>query len=133
MNDLIYLFVQKSRKLLQFHFTEWPGHTCPFPTALLDFRRRVRQIIDQSPEYAKGQMLVHCSEGGGRSGVFCQVDAQLELLEEDGLLDIFGYLKKLKASRKGMLENVVSFKMLHVQYQYIRSMKYFNVIWFRNN
>lgn len=53
-------------------------------------------------------MLVHCSEGGGRTGVFCQVDAQLELLEEDGVLDVFGYLKKLKSSRKGMLENVVS-------------------------
>lgn len=57
-------------------------------------------------------MLVHCSEGGGRTGVFCQVDAQLELLEEDGVLDVFGYLKKLKSSRKGMLENVVSFLFL---------------------
>lgn len=108
MNANKLVCLQKSRNILQFHFTEWPGHTCPFPTALLDFRRRVRQIVDQSPEYSKGQMLVHCSEGGGRTGVFCQVDAQLELLEEDGVLDVFGYLKKLKSSRKGMLENVVS-------------------------
>lgn len=64
-------------------------------------------IIDQSPEYGKGQMLVHCSDGGGRAGVFCQVDAQLELLEEDGLLDVFGYLKKLKSSRKGLLDTIV--------------------------
>ncbi|CAL8108511.1 unnamed protein product [Orchesella dallaii] len=104
---------QPARNILQFHYTEWPGHTVPFPTALLDFRRRVRQIIEQSPEYSKGQMLVHCSDGGGRSGVFCQVDAQLELLEEDNLIDVFGFLKKLKSSRKGLLQNVEQLKFVY--------------------
>ncbi|ODM95357.1 Receptor-type tyrosine-protein phosphatase kappa, partial [Orchesella cincta] len=104
---------QPARNILQFHYSEWPGHTVPFPTALLDFRRRVRNIIEQSPEYSKGQMLVHCNDGGGRSGVFCQVDAQLELLEEDNLIDVFGFLKKLKSSRKGLLENVEQLKFVY--------------------
>ena len=49
-----------------------------------------------------------CSDGGGRSGVYLEVDANLELLEEDGLLDVFGYLKKLRNSRKGMVETLVN-------------------------
>ncbi|CAG7826384.1 unnamed protein product [Allacma fusca] len=49
-----------ARRVLQFHYTEWPCHTGPFPTALLDFRRRVRQIITEKPEFGKGETLVHC-------------------------------------------------------------------------
>lgn len=52
--------------------------------------------------------LTDYSDGGGRSGVYCSIDANLELLEEDGVLDVFGYLKKLRMSRKGLVENIVS-------------------------
>jgi len=48
------------------------------------------------------------SDGGGRSGVFCEVDANLELVEEDGLLDVYGYLRKIRNSRPGLVETVVS-------------------------
>ncbi|ODM88668.1 Receptor-type tyrosine-protein phosphatase kappa [Orchesella cincta] len=98
----------ETRKLLHPHDDEWPGHTVPFPTALLDFRRRVRNIIEQFPGYSKGQMRVHCNDGGGRSGVFCQL-----LLEGDNLTDVFGFLKKLKSSRKGLLENVEQLKFMY--------------------
>jgi hypothetical protein len=118
--------LQPPRELLHFHYTEWPCHTCPFSTALLDFRRRVRQLVEQLG-FAKGQTLIHCrydlllimsevnnyynlwvnSDGGGRSGVYCMIDASLELLEEDGMVDVFGYLKKLRLSRKGLVETQV--------------------------
>jgi protein tyrosine phosphatase len=101
--------MQEERQVLQFHYTEWPVHTCPFSTALLDFRRRVKQLI----EVMKGQVLIHCSDGGGRSGVYCMVDANLELLEEDGVLDVFGYLKKLRMSRKGLVDNIDQLKFVY--------------------
>lgn len=47
------------------------------------------------------------SDGGGRSGVYLEVDANLELLEEDGLVDVFGYLKMLRNARKGLVETLV--------------------------
>jgi len=39
--------------------------------------------------------------------VYCQVDANLELLDEDGMVDVFGYLKKLRGMRKGLVGDVV--------------------------
>lgn len=49
------------------------------------------------------------SDGGGRSGVFMAIDANMELVEEDGLVDIFGYMKKLRQARRGLVETMVIF------------------------
>lgn len=48
------------------------------------------------------------SDGGGRSGVYLAIDANMELAEEEDCFHVFGYLKKLRQSRKGLIENVVS-------------------------
>lgn len=49
-----------------------------------------------------------CSDGGGRSGVYLSIDANIEYAEETDAFDIFGYLKKLRLARKGLVDNVVS-------------------------
>lgn len=48
------------------------------------------------------------SDGGGRSGVYLAIDANMELAEEEDCFHVFGFLKKLRQSRKGLIENVVS-------------------------
>lgn len=52
--------------------------------------------------------ILDFSDGGGRSGVYLSIDANLELAEEEDCFNVFGYLKKLRQSRKGLIENVVS-------------------------
>lgn len=47
------------------------------------------------------------SDGGARSGVFMAIDANMELVEEDGLVDVFGYMKKLRQARRGLVETLV--------------------------
>lgn len=47
------------------------------------------------------------SDGGGRSGVYLAIDANMELAEEEDSFDVFGYLKKLRQSRRGLIENLV--------------------------
>lgn len=54
-----------------------------------------------------GPMVVHCNDGGGRSGVYLAIDANIELAEEEDKFDVYGYLKKLRQSRKGLVENLV--------------------------
>lgn len=51
--------------------------------------------------------LFSYSDGGGRSGVYLAIDANMELAEEEDSFDVFGYLKKLRQSRKGLIENLV--------------------------
>lgn len=54
-----------------------------------------------------------CSDGGGRSGVYLAIDANLELAEEEETFHLFGYLKKLKQSRRGLIENVDQYKFVY--------------------
>lgn len=54
------------------------------------------------------------SDGGGRSGVYLSIDANLELAEEEDCYDVFGYLKTLRQSRKGMVETLVTVNRIAV-------------------
>ena len=47
-------------QVIQFHYTEWPCHSNPFSNALLEFRRRVRQVMNMHPETQDGPVIVHC-------------------------------------------------------------------------
>ncbi|KAK6617293.1 hypothetical protein RUM44_005624 [Polyplax serrata] len=105
--------VVEDRTLLQFHYTEWHSHCCPFSNALLEFRRRIRAVIGTRANPSGGPVVVHCNDGGGRSGVYLSIDANLELAEEEDCFNVFGYLKKLRQSRKGLIENVDQYKFIY--------------------
>ncbi|XP_059351234.1 receptor-type tyrosine-protein phosphatase mu-like isoform X1 [Daphnia carinata] len=105
---------KEERTLLQFHYTEWHSHTCPYSNNIVEFRRRVRAaLLSTSITHSTGPMVVHCNDGGGRSGVFMAIDANMELVEEDGLIDIFGYMKKLRQARRGLVETLEQFKFIY--------------------
>ena len=48
------------RKVILFHYTEWPCHSNPFSNALLEFRRRVRNVMNHHPDAQDGPVIVHC-------------------------------------------------------------------------
>ena len=48
------------------------------------------------------------SDGAGRSGVYLAIDSNIELCEEDGVFDVYGYLKKMRSQRRGLVETLVS-------------------------
>ncbi|KAL3186491.1 hypothetical protein MRX96_027529 [Rhipicephalus microplus] len=102
---------EEERDVFQLHFTSWASHTQPFTNALLDFRRRVRTFTDRWS--AIGPTIVHCSDGCGRTGTYMCIDANLELADEDGEYDVFGYTKKLRAARKGMVDTVEAYKFVY--------------------
>lgn len=80
---------------------------------MLEFRRRVRAVVGHVIKSNEaGPMVVHCNDGGGRSGVYLSIDANIELAEEEDKFDVYGYLKKLRQSRKGLVENLVSIRII---------------------
>uniref|UniRef100_A0A1Y1L7H5 Receptor-type tyrosine-protein phosphatase kappa n=2 Tax=Photinus pyralis TaxID=7054 RepID=A0A1Y1L7H5_PHOPY len=106
--------ITEERHLLQFHFTEWHSHNCPFPNSILEFRRRVRAVVGHRIKSNEaGPMVIHCNDGGGRSGVYLAIDANMELGEEEDTFDVFGYLKKLRQSRRGLVDNVDQYKFIY--------------------
>ena len=52
--------------------------------------------------------VVLYSDGAGRSGVYLAIDANIELSEEDGVIDVFGYVRKMRTQRRGLVESLVS-------------------------
>lgn len=99
----------EQRQIHQFHFTNWPIHTQPFSNALLDFRRRVRTVCQQysSKHSNLAPLIVHCSDGCGRTGTYLAIDANLELAEEEAVYDVLAYTRLLRSARKGMVESMV--------------------------
>ena len=49
------------------------------------------------------------SDGAGRSGVYIAIDANIGLCGEDGVFDVYGYLKKMRGLRRGLVETLVSY------------------------
>lgn len=96
---------QEARIIKHFHFTEWEANSLPYISALLEFRRRVRNFVKTVP--GSGPTIVHCSNGGGRCGMFLAIDANLELAKEEGTVDVYGYCKTLINARQNLVENLV--------------------------
>lgn len=102
------------RIIYQFHYHSWASHTCPFINSLLHFRRRVRICMDEMSKSGKnGPTVVHCNDGCGRTGTYLCIDANLELVEEDNVYDVFNYTKKMRQSRKFLIENLEQYKFVY--------------------
>ena len=56
------------------------------------------------------------SDGAGRSGVYLAIDANIELSEEDGVFDVYGYLVKMRQQRRGLVETLVSSMLFRTPY-----------------
>lgn len=106
---------EEGRLVYQFQYYNWHIHACPFPNSLLQFRRRVRVYMEEmATENDKGPLIVHCSDGCGRTGTYLGIDANLELAQEDNLYDVFGFVKKLRMARRGMVETVDQYKFIYL-------------------
>ena len=53
-------------------------------------------------------ILVLPSDGEGCSGTFCTLVTLLDRLEQDGVIDVFQAVKKLRSTRAGMVKTLVS-------------------------
>ncbi|XP_077232336.1 uncharacterized protein LOC143868820 [Tasmannia lanceolata] len=116
------------RIIYQFHYNGWASHTCPSISSLLHFRRRVHICMDEMSKSGKtGPTIVHCNDGCGRTGAYLCIDANLELAEEDNVVDVFNYTKKMRQSRKFLIENFEQYKFV---YETIEEALYCGKTWF---
>jgi netrin-G3 ligand len=94
-----------SLEVVQFHFIGWPDHGVPQNgVVLINYIRRVRTI---HPHSDPQPLLVHCSAGVGRTGAFVVLDSMLERMKQEDNLNIFEFLKQLRAQRVLMVQTQV--------------------------
>ena len=90
----------------QFHFTGWPDHGVPQNgVTLINFIKRVRTA---HPYTDSRPLLVHCSAGVGRTGAFIVLDSMLQRMKAEENLNIYEFLKQLRAQRVLMVQTQVS-------------------------
>lgn len=89
-----------------YQFLGWPDHGVPkFATSLIEFIRRVRN------NYLPGRpILVHCSAGVGRTGTYITLDAMLERMKEDSTINVYQFVRNMRAKRVCMVQTQVCFK-----------------------
>jgi len=116
----------EQRQVDHFQYTEWPCYSSPSSGALLHFRSQVaaswassRQQEDGNgndnggESRTLGRCLVHCHDGGGRSGVFLAVDANIRLAKEKGKVEICSYLNRMRRARPGLVANQEQYRLVY--------------------
>ncbi|XP_004376398.1 receptor-type tyrosine-protein phosphatase-like N isoform X1 [Trichechus manatus latirostris] len=99
---------QETRTLTQFHFLSWPAEGTPASTRpLLDFRRKVNKCY-------RGRscpIIVHCSDGAGRTGTYILVDMVLNRMAKGVKeIDIAATLEHIRDQRPGLVRSKDQFE-----------------------
>ncbi|XP_021339451.1 receptor-type tyrosine-protein phosphatase mu-like isoform X1 [Mizuhopecten yessoensis] len=97
------------REIQQFHFTIWTDHDTPNTLDLVLFHRRVKLHKTVLP----GQMVIHCSAGAGRTGIFIALDALLEFGKKHNRIDIRHFIHTMGKDRMNMVQTADQYVALH--------------------
>nr|CAG4651608.1 EOG090X01LO [Triops cancriformis] len=87
----------ETRTVTQFHFLSWPDKGVPSSIkALLEFRRKV----NKSYRGRSCPIVVHCSDGAGRTGTYCLIDMVLNRMAKGAKeIDIAATLEHVRDQR----------------------------------
>lgn len=119
-----------------YHYTAWPDHGVPqSPTTILVLCSLMRNNPPQMIDGREPPIVVHCSAGIGRTGVFCTVDIASRLLLTAGkaaegsngdessanlvanaareAVDVGKIVAQLRHQRGGMVQTGEQFKFCH--------------------
>lgn len=100
----------ETRTVTQFHFLSWPESGVPSSTkALLEFRRKV----NKSYRGRSCPIVVHCSDGAGRTGTYCLIDMVLSRMAKGAKeIDIAATLEHLRDQRPRMVATKQQFEFV---------------------
>uniref|UniRef100_A0AAZ3RN53 Receptor-type tyrosine-protein phosphatase N2-like n=1 Tax=Oncorhynchus tshawytscha TaxID=74940 RepID=A0AAZ3RN53_ONCTS len=98
----------ETRTVTQFHFLTWLNQNVPESSrTLLDFRRKVNKCY-------RGRscpIIVHCSDGAGRSGTYILIDMVLNKMAKGAKeIDIAATLEHLRDQRPAMVQTKGQFE-----------------------
>ncbi|KAM6452069.1 receptor-type tyrosine-protein phosphatase N2 isoform 2-T2 [Liasis olivaceus] len=98
----------ETRTVTQFHYLTWHDQQVPASTrSLLDFRRKINKCY-------RGRscpIIVHCSDGAGRTGTYILIDMVLNKMAKGAKeIDIAATLEHLRDQRPGMVQTKEQFE-----------------------
>ncbi|CAD5110669.1 DgyrCDS46 [Dimorphilus gyrociliatus] len=100
----------ETRTVSQFHYLTWPELGVPHSVkSILDFRRKV----NKSYKARSCPIVVHCSDGAGRTGGYCLLDLVLNRLAKGAKeIDIAASLEHIRDQRLSMVKTKEQFTFI---------------------
>ncbi|KAK3525234.1 hypothetical protein QTP86_024949 [Hemibagrus guttatus] len=88
-----------------FQFLRWSAYR-DIPDSKKAFLTLLAQVQKWQRECGDGRIVVHCLNGGGRSGTFCACTMIMEMIRHHSMVDVFYAVKTLRNSKSNMVETL---------------------------
>ncbi|XP_033636369.1 receptor-type tyrosine-protein phosphatase alpha-like [Asterias rubens] len=100
-----------TKLIRQYHFHGWPEVGSPeTATSLI---RVIGLVYDYQHDIGRFPILVHCSAGSGRTGVFIALSFLLQRAKAEGIVDIFQTVRSLRQQRPHMVQDLEQYQFCY--------------------
>uniref|UniRef100_A0A8R1HSS2 Protein-tyrosine-phosphatase n=1 Tax=Caenorhabditis japonica TaxID=281687 RepID=A0A8R1HSS2_CAEJA len=97
----------RNDKIAHWQYKEWKDNDAPAISSFLEFVLQVRTRRYTSP------VVVHCSAGIGRTGVFICTDNVISRFESEGIIDIFSEVNRSRQQRPSMVYTLAQYECIY--------------------
>uniref|UniRef100_A0A4W4FXT3 Receptor-type tyrosine-protein phosphatase U n=1 Tax=Electrophorus electricus TaxID=8005 RepID=A0A4W4FXT3_ELEEL len=95
-----------------FQFLRWSAYR-EIPDSKKAFLTLLAQVHKWQRECSDGRTVVHCLNGGGRSGTFCACTMIMEMIRHHSMADVFYAVKTLRNSKPNMVETMEQYRFCY--------------------
>ncbi|XP_069081226.1 receptor-type tyrosine-protein phosphatase U isoform X1 [Pleurodeles waltl] len=95
-----------------FQFLRWSAYR-DTPDSKKAFVHLLAQVEKWQEESGEGRTIVHCLNGGGRSGTFCASAMILEMIRCHQMVDVFFAVKTLRNYKPNMVESLEQYRFCY--------------------
>ncbi|XDV42419.1 hypothetical protein PO909_011085 [Leuciscus waleckii] len=98
----------------QFQYLGWAGHR-EVPASKRSFLKLILQVDkwQEECEEGDGRTIIHCLNGGGRSGMFCAISIVCEMIKRQNVVDVFHAVKSLRNSKPNMVDSPEQYRFCY--------------------
>jgi len=110
---------QEEKDVYQMQYLKWPETGVPEDTTdfieFLDEARSLQKSLRElSSRKIEPKLLVHCSNGAGRTGVFVLCETLIRLIENNQTFDVPMILARLRTQRMYLVETVSQYRFVYI-------------------